>query len=432
MLPSFSSCTTSPPPATFLESIFPLPLQSFTPMPTNDNHVDNSSSETTKSVPRQFFNWPSFLQSQLPSVKSQIAPSARARAHTVEPYVSNSSNNQKLIYDRGMSANPTATAVKQLQQSAGCNIETTTNTVNVTSGIHALYASSEQQQHDENFTDLLLTQKLSSVSPTSPFSIALIQQQQQFDTLSVYNNEGNNNSKALDTLLHYSDLQRESQPLSCWSNLSFYNDEYSNLTLTPTTPPFGNNDSKLAMSKSAFTYPFDKLAELQYSSFSAEILHIGTWKRMTFQTGDLLCQFNKKTELFTWRIRDGPCYFKMEFPQSILQSISLQLLNERAGWARLEVTLTSTDSISFYMEKKVATGGVSNNPADANEDSTSVDQSATATATNIWVQCIDYTEDKQASLINIHQLDGPALALKSELALLAEESEYVASLLIKE
>jgi hypothetical protein len=86
----------------------------------------------------------------------------------------------------------------------------------------------------------------------------------------------------------------------------------------------------------------------------------------------------------------------MEFNQSLIKKIQLSPLEGRAGWARLEIHLNSCTDISFYME-------VSPN----------------------WVQCRDYTEDKQASNIKLHYLDGPALALKAELDVLRKENSFI-------
>ncbi|KAI7902483.1 uncharacterized protein BX663DRAFT_511207 [Cokeromyces recurvatus] len=139
-------------------------------------------------------------------------------------------------------------------------------------------------------------------------------------------------------------------------------------------------------------------------SISAETLQIGTWKRVTLNPHDLQCQYDKGNKLFSWCIQDGLSKFKMEFPESSLKSIQLMPLQTRAGWARLEMFILSAEHISFYMKSLHQHG---------------------------WVQCRDYTEDKQASTVLLHQLDGPALALKAELDILLKENPYLASILFK-
>lgn len=134
---------------------------------------------------------------------------------------------------------------------------------------------------------------------------------------------------------------------------------------------------------------------------SAQALQIGTWKRMGFECNDLLCQYDKQKKSFSWCIQDGPSRFKMEFHQSFVKSIQLYPLeNNRPGWARLEISVVPTE-ISFYMQVRPD-----------------------------WIQCRDYTEDKQASMITVHQLDGPYLTLKAELEALKTQDDYFASILL--
>jgi hypothetical protein len=134
---------------------------------------------------------------------------------------------------------------------------------------------------------------------------------------------------------------------------------------------------------------------------SAEALQVGTWKRMGFQPQDLSCFFDKQRSVFVWCIRDGVQKFKMEFSQDALQDIKLEPLQERAGWARLEIEVIPTQ-VSFYME---------------------------VTPNGNWVQCRDYTEDKQASVVTTHYLDGPALALRAELDQLVQGNSTLQKIL---
>jgi len=178
--------------------------------------------------------------------------------------------------------------------------------------------------------------------------------------------------------------------------------------MTPTTPSIftaNNNNTydipsaSTATTTTTTTTTTTNTANIQI--ISAEALQIGTWKRMTFEPNDLSCHFNRDSKLFSWCIQDGISKFKMEFPQEFVQSIKLSPLTSRPGWARLEMNVLSTQQISFYME----------------------------TPQQQWIQCRDYTEDKQASIINLHQLDGPALALKAELESLSQENDYLATLI---
>lgn len=182
-------------------------------------------------------------------------------------------------------------------------------------------------------------------------------------------------------------------------------DEDPSLMMTPTTPSIfttnNNYDIPSSTAIATTTTTNTTINTTNTQSISAEALQIGTWKRMTFEPNDLSCQFDKENKLFNWCIQDGISKFKMEFPQEFVQSIKLSPLTSRPGWARLEINIVSTQQISFYME----------------------------TPQKNWIQCRDYTEDKQASIIGLHQLDGPALALKAELDLLSKENEYLATVI---
>ncbi|KAG2201254.1 hypothetical protein INT47_006757 [Mucor saturninus] len=196
-----------------------------------------------------------------------------------------------------------------------------------------------------------------------------------------------------DTLLPYqtptsffdTDVSQPQPSSLTWTDLPFYQDP--TMMMTPTTPSMFTPTTLLQ----PYFDPHQKI--------SAEALQIGTWKRMGFEPSDLVCQFDKNKKSFSWCIQDGPSRFKMEFSQSSVQKMQLLPLEGRAGWARLEISVTSNE-ISFYMEVAPE-----------------------------WVQCRDYTEDKQASIITLHHLDGPALALKAELESLKKENGYLASIM---
>ncbi|KAI8346896.1 hypothetical protein EDC96DRAFT_468244 [Choanephora cucurbitarum] len=178
-----------------------------------------------------------------------------------------------------------------------------------------------------------------------------------------------------------------------WNNLPLY--ENTSFMITPTTP---------SMFNTANVPQYYDMTSINHSKISAEALQIGTWKRMAFDASDLLCLYNKEKKMFSWCIRDGLSRFKMDFPQQAVQKITLQPLETRAGWARIELHVLNTQQIAFYMEVQ--------------------------SSQNHWIQCRDYTEDKQASVISVHQLDGPALALKAELDTLAKDDSYLASIII--
>ncbi|KAI8377951.1 uncharacterized protein BYT42DRAFT_572304 [Radiomyces spectabilis] len=131
--------------------------------------------------------------------------------------------------------------------------------------------------------------------------------------------------------------------------------------------------------------------------FSAEALQIGTWKRISLQSQDLVCQYDTQQHHMVWCIQDGTQRFKMEFSVERIQRIRLEPLLERLGWARLEIHLDQPQ-LAFYMED---------------------------VSQQCWTQCRDFTQDRQATTTLIHQLDGPALALRAELTRIAQDDAYV-------
>ncbi|KAG1466069.1 hypothetical protein G6F56_004763 [Rhizopus delemar] len=130
-------------------------------------------------------------------------------------------------------------------------------------------------------------------------------------------------------------------------------------------------------------------------TLTIEALQIGSWKRMKFDPKDLSCSFDKQRSTFIWCIQDGASKFKMEFHQDAVQGITL---TDHSSWSRLEFDVIP-QHISFHMDHGQET----------------------------WVQCRDFTEDKQASITPLHFLDGPTLLLKSELQQLMQESTRVVS-----
>ncbi|KAG1442861.1 hypothetical protein G6F56_010888 [Rhizopus delemar] len=165
-------------------------------------------------------------------------------------------------------------------------------------------------------------------------------------------------------------LSFQQQMSTPWTQFTPFFDDASTITTTATTPI------------------------LDQHAFSSESLQIGTWKRMKLGPQDLTCLFDKTRQMFIWCIQDGASKFKMEFHQDALQGLTLTTGPE---WSRLEIQVLP-QQISFYMDNGQQ-----------------------------WVQCRDFTEDKQASITTFHQLDGPSLLLNSELQQLVQENTRVAS-----
>lgn len=137
--------------------------------------------------------------------------------------------------------------------------------------------------------------------------------------------------------------------------------------------------------------------------FSAEALQIGTWRRMTLQPEDMVCNFDTQRRMMVWTIRNGAQQFKMEFPFDTILQISLEPILERLGWARLEFRLAQPEGVAFYMMQD---------------------------PTSYWTQCRDFTQDSQATIVNIHQLDGPAMPLQAEIQRLVSNDPHLQTVFV--
>ncbi|KAL0083763.1 hypothetical protein J3Q64DRAFT_1641798 [Phycomyces blakesleeanus] len=120
---------------------------------------------------------------------------------------------------------------------------------------------------------------------------------------------------------------------------------------------------------------------------SAETLQIGSWKRMRLGSEDLVCSVDPKRQKVVWCICDGQTRFKLEFGTNMVRKIRLVPHQEQFGWARLELHLIKPESIAFYMQ---------------------------GPARHTWTQCRDFTQDKQATAMSLHLLEGPAVKLQAE------------------
>ncbi|KAF7725448.1 hypothetical protein EC973_009622 [Apophysomyces ossiformis] len=128
--------------------------------------------------------------------------------------------------------------------------------------------------------------------------------------------------------------------------------------------------------------------EAHQLALSVDALQIGTWKRMMLRPHDLVCHYDQKQQILVWCVRDGDQCFKMIIPLSSVQCIRLLPHIERHGHSYIELHLSQPESIAFYMSQ----------------------------GENGWTQCRDFTQDRQATVELIHRLEGPTLALRSELA----------------
>jgi hypothetical protein len=116
---------------------------------------------------------------------------------------------------------------------------------------------------------------------------------------------------------------------------------------------------------------------------NAETLTIGTWHRVNLPPSDLLCLFEIQQNALVWVINEGGGQFKIEIPLTHVTSIEcLSLKNEPIS----DVHVYLSQSPLFYLDTPTEYG-------------------------RQWIQCSDFTEDKQASRYLVHTLRGsPELA----------------------
>lgn len=157
------------------------------------------------------------------------------------------------------------------------------------------------------------------------------------------------------------------------------------------------------MSMDDLTSTVDNDQAIQHR-ISVETLQIGTWKRMSLQPQDLECFYDAALRCMVWRIQDGQQRFKMHIKLDSIQKIQLDPLMERLGCARLTLTINQPETISFYMEEGYTGGEL---------------------AVEHWTQCRDFTQDKQATNVYTHYIDGPALALRAEWLRLAAHDQQL-------
>ncbi|KAK9764205.1 hypothetical protein K7432_008489 [Basidiobolus ranarum] len=126
-------------------------------------------------------------------------------------------------------------------------------------------------------------------------------------------------------------------------------------------------------------------------TFSCDTLGVGSWRRMSITSTDLICFFNTVERKMTWQIMDNNARFKLEFPFTAVVGLEYQTLD--AVFSQLAIDISQTPS--FYMEVKSGNG-------------------------HVWTPCRDFTEGKQASRFFRHVIKGHSQPLKSQLVMLMQ------------
>ncbi|KAI8638661.1 hypothetical protein BD408DRAFT_446578 [Parasitella parasitica] len=138
----------------------------------------------------------------------------------------------------------------------------------------------------------------------------------------------------------------------------------------------------------------------QKLNLTAQTLQIGTWKRVS----DLYCHMDLSTRTLSWCIGDEQQSFRIDVNLNLIQFIRMHS-DSITNTDKLEFFLSSPDQVQFFM-------------TNAMEGDT-------------WVQCHDFTQDRQASLENVHILEGYNL-LQAEFMEILMQAPDLQSLVIQE
>ncbi|KAG2217615.1 hypothetical protein INT45_004170 [Circinella minor] len=143
------------------------------------------------------------------------------------------------------------------------------------------------------------------------------------------------------------------------------------------------------------------------TSLNATTLTIGSWHRLKLRANDLLCVYQPERRMFAWHIADAGSLFRMEISLDAVASIEY-IAGECDVLA--DVHFDISESPQFYMMQQQQQQQQNNK----DEVSTKEEQ---------WVQCSDFTENKQASRFFRHSLKGVAHHMKQELLNLMEKHD---------
>ncbi|OZJ05079.1 hypothetical protein BZG36_02087 [Bifiguratus adelaidae] len=137
--------------------------------------------------------------------------------------------------------------------------------------------------------------------------------------------------------------------------------------------------------------------------FAVDTLTIGNWRRIMMHETDLCCYYNTTDRVFSWHIFDGTNSFRMRIPFDNVAKVELA-----KGADHDPVTCTMKVEIReapiFYMAKP---------------------GSRTNEKQVTWLQCADFSENKQASQVFVHMMRGITTTLQNQLVQLKEADQHL-------
>ncbi|KAG1238897.1 hypothetical protein G6F35_000370 [Rhizopus arrhizus] len=123
--------------------------------------------------------------------------------------------------------------------------------------------------------------------------------------------------------------------------------------------------------------------DLNIGFITATSLTIGSWHRMKINQQDLECCYVIMDRQFSWHIRDNEYHFKMTVSFDAISTIEFIVLEDNIS---AQINLQLIEPPVFFMENN-----------------------------NSWIQCSDFTEGMQASLVLNHIIRGLAIDLRQQL-----------------
>ncbi|KAG1591659.1 hypothetical protein G6F48_003155 [Rhizopus delemar] len=123
--------------------------------------------------------------------------------------------------------------------------------------------------------------------------------------------------------------------------------------------------------------------DLNIGFITATSLTIGSWHRMKINQQDLECCYVIMDRQFSWHIRDNEYHFKMTVSFDAISTIEFIVLEDNIS---AQINLQLLEPPVFFMENN-----------------------------NSWIQCSDFTEGMQASLVLNHIIRGLAIDLRQQL-----------------
>ncbi|GAN08265.1 hypothetical protein MAM1_0196d07772 [Mucor ambiguus] len=254
------------------------------------------------------------------------------------------------------------------------------------SGLNYLASLNEKHVLSEDFPDFVHGQMSPSLSPNRE---NIHSNNSYFDDSKQLNTE-KTDATAESTPLNESGIWISPSPkIGSSEAVSSASQDVSSLDSGKTVNP-----SKLMIAVPFSTASQDSDTGSNY--FNATTLTIGTWHRLKLHANDLICLYKAEQRAFVWFITEGGSRFKVEIPLTSMLGIEYTPSVDSNGDCTSDIHFYMSQPPLFYMESQ-----------DDTEDQ--------------WVQCSDFTENKQASRYLRHTLKGTQL--KQDLVNLMNENE---------